>query len=78
MRVPEPIEFMPLGIIGRGSEERPPLLAGPGQHSATKEDREDQTSKIAIDLANGARVRVHASVSEKALMRVLRALKAAV
>jgi transposase len=59
-------EFLQLGIVGRPSDDRPAVSALGG------------ASMIEVDLPNGIRFRVDASVSEKALGRVLRAMKGAV
>ena len=55
----EPVEFLQLGVVGDRSA--PSAVAGPGL--------------IEVDLPSGVRFRVDASVSEKALARVLRAMK---
>lgn len=68
---PERIEFQPIGVIGRANEAPAALLVAP-EHRGSADER---ASKIEIALANGVRVRVHASVSGKALSRVLRAVK---
>jgi transposase len=59
----EPSEFLQLGVVGPSSADRPAVstLSGAGM--------------IEVDLPNGVRFRVDASVSEKALTRVLRAIK---
>jgi transposase len=75
---PEPVAFVPIGVIDGTREGRPALLTGPEHPSPTRGDREDRVSKIDIELPNGVRVRVNASVNEKALSRVLRVLKGAV
>ena len=75
LRPPTPAEFVPLGVIGRANEERPPLLTGPEQPPTTN-DRCTPIGRIEINLPSGARVRVDAPVNEQALARVLRALKA--
>lgn len=61
----EPLEFLQLGIVGQAAEDRSsaPATPGPGM--------------IEIDLPTGVRVRVDAMVNEKALARVLRAMKGA-
>jgi transposase len=69
---PEPIAFVPIGRIDRAGEAHPKLLPAP-----TKGYQEHRVSQIEIELANGVRVRIDASVEEKALSRVLRALKGA-
>ena len=75
---PEPMEFRPIGVIGRTREAAPVLLAAPEPRSPTGERREDRPGKIEIALPNGVRVRVGTSVSETALSRVLRAVQGAV
>jgi transposase len=76
MRAAEPVEFVPVGIIGRAADERPALLAAPEQASSGGH-RGNQAGTIEIDLPNGARLRVDAQVNEKALRRVLQAMKSA-
>jgi transposase len=71
----EPLSFRPIGVISR-THEAPPALLVPPEHSLPAgERREERVSKIEIALPNGIRVKVGASVSERALSRVLRALK---
>jgi transposase len=80
MRAATPVDFVPLGIFEPDADgKRPPLLAPPGcerspQHQAGKSD----AGTIEIALPNGARVCVDASVNEKALSRVLRAMRNAI
>ena len=64
---------MPLGVV----EGSPALLAAPTSPSATPEPSaaEGKAGSIEIALPNGARVSVDAFVNEKALSRVLRAMK---
>jgi transposase len=59
----EPPEFLQLGVVGPPSVDRPAAstISGAGM--------------IEVDLPSGVRFRVDASVSEKALARVLRAMK---
>jgi transposase len=59
----EPAEFLQLGVVGPASADRPATSAISG------------TGMIEVDLPSGVRFRVDASVSEKALARVLRAMK---
>lgn len=61
----EPSEFLQVGVVGPASTDRHavPTISGAGM--------------IEIDLPSGVRFRVDASVSEKALARVLRAMKSA-
>lgn len=73
---PEPMEFRPIGVVGRLNEAAPALLA-PEPAPATGGHRDERGSKIEIALPNGVRLRVNGSVSEKALSRVLRAVKGA-
>ena len=75
MRSPEPVEFMPLGVIGQANDEGPAMTAMPEQPSLSGSRREDRVGMIEIELSSGARVRVDAFVNEKALWRVLRAMK---
>jgi transposase len=56
-------EFLQLGVPGQANTNRPAILAISG------------AGVIEVDLPNGVRFRVDASVSEKALARVLRAIK---
>lgn len=74
---PEPLGFVPVGVIDQTGEARPALLSAPEHRSPTNGHRQDRVSKIEIALPNGVRVRVDAMVNEKALSRVLRALKGA-
>jgi transposase len=55
--------FLPLGVVGQAADDRsaPPRSLPPGT--------------IEIDFPNGARLRVDASVNEKALSRVFRAMR---
>jgi transposase len=59
----EPPEFLQLGVAGPPSADRPVVSTVSG------------AGMIEVDLPNGVRFRVDASVSEKALARVLRAMK---
>jgi transposase len=59
----EPPEFLQLGVVGQPGSDRPAVSTISG------------ASMIEVDLPNGVRFRVDASVSEKALARVLRAMK---
>jgi transposase len=74
MRVAGPVEFVPLGILGRAPDDpAPPVASEPPPPSCGHQD--DAPGRIEIDLPNGARIRVDAQVSERALRRVLQALK---
>ena len=71
----EPLSFRPIGVIGRTNEAPPALLVSPEHSLPADEPREERVSRIEIELPNGVCVRLRASVSEKALSRVLRAVK---
>ena len=69
------MQFIPIGVVDRVSEEQPALLAGPERPLATNEGLADRVSCIEIEFPNGIRVRADGLVNEKALSRVLRALE---
>jgi transposase len=73
---PEPVDFMPIGMLGQASE-RPALPAAPDHAAPPSGTRQDRAGLIEIELRNGIRVRVDGFVNEKALHRVLRALTGA-
>lgn len=72
----ETTSFIPLGVFGEAVHREPTMLAAPqppqGQHVPTNDGA---VGAIEIALPNGARVSVDAFVNEKALSRVLRAMK---
>jgi transposase len=79
------VEFVPIGMFGRGADEGPALIAGPpvGTGPAasvsappSRPAMEARPGLIEIDLPDGTRVRVDAFVNERALRRVLALLKA--
>jgi len=72
---PSAIEFRPIGVIGRTNEAPPALLSAPECPIGGKDHQEDRAGKLKIALPNGVRVKLNALVSEKALSRVLRAVK---
>jgi transposase len=72
-RAREPVEFLRLGVIGPVAESAP-LLAAP-EPARTSHGQEDRPGRIEISLPCGARLSVDAQVNEKALAKVLRALK---
>jgi len=70
--------FVPIGIVGRADDGGPALLAGPHTGGLDRPDRrgaEDRVGMIELELPGGVRLRVDAFVNEKALRRVLEALK---
>lgn len=83
------MEFIPIGVLGRDEDTgetalRVPVAEPPAK--AIRESRrelppvpklEERTGVIEIDLPDGARVRTDAFVNERALRRVLMALKSA-
>jgi transposase len=63
------VEFIPIGVIGQDQAVTPPEPGSAPTPSA------DHSGMIEVELANGARLRVDGQVNERALCRVLRALK---
>ena len=61
----EPPEFLQLGVVGRAGDDRPSASAL------------NTAGMIEVELPNGIRFRGDGSVNEKALGRVLRAMKGA-
>jgi transposase len=79
VRVTESVDFVPLGILGGADGERRPMLTLPEpERSQQPRANEGGAGTIEIALPNGARVCVDAFVNEKALSRVLRAMKGSV
>lgn len=81
-QTPGSVEFVPLGVFGRADGGGPAMLAAPLDAPAPERSRptgmtmaEQRVGIIEIALPSGARVRVDAFVNEKALRRVLRAIK---
>jgi transposase len=72
--VSEPVQFVPIGVVDRLSEELPAAERGLAQN----ERLADRVSRIEIEFPNGVRVRADGLVNEKALSRVFRALKGVV
>jgi transposase len=71
-------EFIPIGVFALADDhgsELPPAAAA-GRAPAPRTALEERPGVIEIGLADGARVRVDAFVNERALRRVLAALKA--
>jgi transposase len=80
-----PTEFIPIGVFGRADDEGPGLVARPSPVSAPasanrmalpRPSMDERPGVIEIDLADGTRLRVDAFVNERALRRVMSALKA--
>jgi transposase len=69
------MDFIPLGVIGCTSRAAPAMLAPPEPKRREPPGGEHSPGGIEIALPNGARVRVDARVNERALSRVLRAMK---
>ena len=80
-------EFVPIGVFTRAGDGGPGLRvqAAPAAVTATMPERagaprpamDERPGVIEIDLADGTRLRVDAFVNERALRRVLAALRAA-
>jgi transposase len=75
-----PVEFVPLGIFGPdpNGERRPQLVPPERERPQDPRVGKGDAGMIEISLPNGARVCVDASVNEKALSRVLRAMRNAI
>jgi transposase len=76
--VPEPVQFVRVGVVDRIGEEPPALPAAPERSLATNERLVDRVSRSEIEFPNGVRVRADGLVNEKALSWVFRALKGVV
>jgi transposase len=73
---PEDVQFVPIGVLGGKASRGPALLASPELPPAPVPPPADgKGGSIEITLPTGARVSVDAFVNEKALSRVLRAMK---
>jgi len=82
MGAQEPLTFLPIGVIGKPRRRAIAALAAPDAPTAPPPSPSDDTKvwaarsgTIEIALANGVRLSVDASVNERALSRVLRAMK---
>jgi transposase len=69
------VEFVPLGVFGEAGNEAPPAMLSPLVAPRSLQAGESKAGAIEIALPNGSRVSVDAFVNEKALSRVLRAMK---
>jgi transposase len=65
------VEFVSLGVLGEADNQAPAMLSPP----RSRQPGESRAGAIEIALPNGSRVSVDAFVNEKALSRVLRAMK---
>lgn len=68
------VEFVPLGVFGEADNAAPPMLPPPAS-PRSRQAGDSRAGAIEIALPNGSRVSVDAFVNEKALSRVLRAMK---
>jgi transposase len=76
MGAPENVEFIPVGLIEGPASDGPAIPAPPSSEPTHQPPAAMCNSgSIEITLLNGARVNVDAFVNEKALSRVLRAVK---
>jgi transposase len=76
MGAPENVEFIAVGVIEGSATRGPSMLALPTPEPAPQPPSpEGKAGSIEIVLPNGTRVSVDAFVNEKALSRVLRAMK---
>jgi transposase len=76
MHTPEATAFIPLGMLGGSAVPEPAMLTVAEPQQGQQSRTNDSTAGgIEIALPNGARVSVDAFVNEKALARVLRAMK---
>jgi transposase len=53
--MPEPVEFMPIGVLGRVNDEGPAMLAASDQASTPSGHRPDRVGMIEIDLPTASR-----------------------
>lgn len=72
-----PAEFVQLGVIADASDDNStvPMAVGPACPRGTGLTLAERVGVIEIDLPDGVRVRVDSGVNEKALRRVLSALR---
>lgn len=72
----EPVDFVPLGIVGEAGGVRRPILGPPEpERSPPPQASEGGAGTIEIAMPNGVRICVDGLVNEKALSRVLRAMR---
>ncbi len=72
---PEDVQFVPIGVLGARRRADPRWWRPPNQPLLRNLRQRKEGGSIEITLPNGARVSVDAFVNEKALSRVLRAMK---
>ena len=70
-----PCEFIPIGVFSRPDDGASAVAARPAA-TPPRPRTDERPGAIEIELADGARLRVDAFVNERALRRVLSALKA--
>ena len=80
MQAPVAAPFIPLGVLGGSNHQDAAMLAQPEPEQPAEPPRpmragDNGVGAIEIVLPNGARVSVDAFVNERALSRVLRAMK---
>ena len=70
-------EFVPIGVFAEVEREAPVVAHDDGRRPDATTMPAARSGLIEIDLVSGSRLRVDASVDERALCRVLRALRQA-
>jgi transposase len=76
--------FIPIGVFGRGADEGAALITrvppttqpSPAPAAMTRSEMSGRPGLMEVDLVDGTRLRVDAFVNERALQRVLSALRA--
>jgi transposase len=68
------VDFVPPGVLGDADNEAPAMLP-PSDLTRSRQPGESRAGAIEIALPNGSRVSVDTFLYEKALSRVLRAMK---
>ena len=75
----EDTDFVPIGVFARAEDEGPAVIAGASplrRSTALSPAMTERVGVIEIELVDGTRLHVDAFVNERALRRVLAALKA--
>lgn len=70
-------EFVPIGVFAEVDDKVPAATQGDDRRAAAPAVPAARSGLIEIDLVSGSRLRVDALVDERALVRVLRALRQA-